>query len=291
MKANRDFLRCDHWQNFEDIETDQSLEIPRPDVQKPYPEDAELIDLVPPDKLTIGDTPLKEVVGSRKSQRLYSDEPITIEELSFMLWATQGIREVISSDDIKYYYRTIPSGGNRHALETYLSVHNVTSLDPGLYRYLPLEHKLVVIRKDSQIAEQVSQATFDQTSSDNGQDFHFVRDSAVTFIWSTIPYRMEWRYHLASHKMIAIEAGHACQNLYLSCGAVGAGACAIGAFDRSAMDDVLGLDGGDESVYMLPQLGKYLGNNYVFLFIITYRSSGSSFFEKFKFKSSLCKGE
>jgi len=258
MKANRDFLRCDHWQNFEDIETDQRLEIPRPDVQKPYPEDAELIELVAPDKLTIGDTALKEVVGSRKSQRLYSDEPITIEELSFMLWATQGIREVISSDDDKYYYRTIPSGGNRHALETYLSVHNVRSLDPGLYRYLPLDHKLLVMRKDSKIAEQVNRATRDQTSTKDGKDFYFVRDSAVTFIWTTIPYRMEWRYHLAAHKMIAIEAGHACQNLYLCCGAVGAGACAIGAFDRSAMDGVLGLDGGDEFSIYVASVGRIL---------------------------------
>jgi len=173
-----------------------------------------------------------------------------------MLWSVQGIREVKSLDDTNYYYRTIPSGGNRHALETYLSVHNVTSLEPGLYRYLPLEHKLLVIRKDSKIAEQVNRATRNQTSSRDGQDYYFVQESAVTFIWTTIPYRMEWRYHLASHKMIAIEAGHACQNLYLTCGAVGAGACAIGAFDRSAMDDVLGLDGEDEFSLYVASVGK-----------------------------------
>lgn len=256
MKANRDYLRCDHWQNLDDFETDQSLEKPRPEVQKPYPEDAELIDLVHPDDLTSGGAPLKDVVANRKSHRLYTDEPISIEELSFMLWATQGIRETISFDEIKYYFRMIPSGGNRHALETYLSIHNVTSLDPGLYRYLPLEHKLLLIRKDSKIAEQVNQATFDQTSSNDGQDYYFVRDSAVTFIWSTIPYRMEWRYHLAAHKLIAIEAGHACQNLYLTCGAVGAGTCAIGAFDRSEMDEVLGLDGENEFSLYAASVGK-----------------------------------
>lgn len=59
MKGNRDFLRCDHWTNFDDFETDQDLEKPRPEVQKPYPAEAELVDLVTPDKLAIGDTPLK----------------------------------------------------------------------------------------------------------------------------------------------------------------------------------------------------------------------------------------
>lgn len=256
MKANRDFLRCDYWEYLEDIETDQRLDKPRPEVQKAYSEDSELVDLISPENFTIGDTSLREVMGSRKSHRVFTDDPISIEELTFMLWATQGIRDVTSFDEIKYYYRTIPSGGNRHALETYLGVRNVTSLDPGLYRYLPLEHKLLVIRKDFKIAEQVNQATLDQTSSQDGQEFHFVRDNAVTFIWSTIPYRMEWRYHLASHKLIAIEAGHACQNLYLASGAIGAGACAIGAFDRSAMDDVLGLDGENEFSLYAASVGK-----------------------------------
>lgn len=256
MKANRDFLRSDEWTDFDNIETDQCLDKPRPEVQKPYPENADLIDLVPPEEFTMGDAPLKQVIGNRKSHRWFTDEPLSLEELSFMLWATQGIRDVLSSEGNKYYYRVIPSGGNRHALETYLSIHNVTSIETGLYRYLPVDHKLLVVRKDPEISKQVSKATFDQTSSKDEQPFYFVKDSAVTFIWTTVPYRMEWRYNIVSHKMIAIEAGHACQNLYLVCGAVGAGTCAMGAIDRIALDKVLGVDGEDEfSLYVAP-VGK-----------------------------------
>ena len=255
MQANRDFLRCDHWADFDDFETDQSLGKPRPEVQKPYPEGAELIDLIPPEELTVGAAPLRKVIGERKSHRVFSDAPLSLEELSFMLWAAQGIREVKTFGEDSYYYRSIPSGGNRHALETYLSVHNVTSLETGLYRYLPVEHKLLVERLDTDIAGQVDVATFEQSSA----GFRFVRDSAVTFIWTAVPYRMEWRYHLAAHKMIAIEAGHACQNLYLCCGAVNAGACAIGAFDRKAMDKVLDLDGEDEFSLYVASVGKLPG--------------------------------
>ncbi len=256
MKANRDFLRADQWVDFDRLKTDQSLGKPRPDVQKLYPENAELIDLVPPEDIAVGDAPLKQMMGNRKSHRWFTNEPLSLEELSFMLWATQGIREVKSSEGIDYYYRVIPSGGNRHTLETYLSIHNVNSLETGLYRYLPLDHKLLVIRKDPEISKQVSEATFDQTGSKDKQLFYFVRDSAVTFIWTTVPYRMEWRYNVVSHKMIAIEAGHACQNLYLACGAVGAGACAMVAFDRKGLDKVLDVDGEDEfSLYVAP-VGK-----------------------------------
>jgi SagB-type dehydrogenase family enzyme len=86
-----------------------------------------------------------------------------------------------------------------------------------------------------------------------------VERSAVTFIWTAIPYRTEWRYGPAASKLIAVDAGHLCQNLYLACGAIGAGMVAVGAFDRIVMDQVLGVDGEDEfSIYCAP-VGKLPG--------------------------------
>jgi SagB-type dehydrogenase family enzyme len=67
---------------------------------------------------------------------------------------------------------------------------------------------------------------------------------------------MEWRYGLAAHKVIAIDAGHVCQNLYLACEAIGAGTCAIAAYDQEAMDDLVGLDGKDEFTIYLAPVGK-----------------------------------
>ena len=80
--------------------------------------------------------------------------------------------------------------------------------------------------------------------------------AAVTFIWTAVPYRMEWRYSLAAHKVIALDAGHVCQNLYLACEAVGAGTCAIAAYDQQELDELLGLDGDTEFAVYLAPVGK-----------------------------------
>ena len=82
--------------------------------------------------------------------------------------------------------------------------------------------------------------------------------AAAVFIWATIPYRTGWRHGLAAHKLIALDAGHVCQNLYLACESIGCGTCAIGAYDQEKMDAFLGVDGKDElAVYAAP-LGKAL---------------------------------
>jgi SagB-type dehydrogenase family enzyme len=78
----------------------------------------------------------------------------------------------------------------------------------------------------------------------------------VVFVWTTIPYRMEWRYGIAAHKVIALDAGHVCQNLYLACEAVRAGTCAIAAYDQQAMDSLLGVDGVEEFTIYLASVGR-----------------------------------
>jgi SagB-type dehydrogenase family enzyme len=225
--------------------TDQNKGEAPPPVEKPFAEDAVRIDLVPVGKWkTIGDVDIITAIGNRKSRRTYGTEPLTLEELSFLLWATQGIRRRI---DAGHAYRTVPSAGCRHALETYLCVLNIQGLEQGVYRYLPLEHQLLVEFTDDRLADSIVSATFGQP---------YPGDAAVTFIWTAIPYRMEWRYDIAAHKVIAIDAGHVCQNLYLSCEAIGAGMCAIAAYHQEAMDQLLRIDGKDEFTLYLASVGK-----------------------------------
>ena len=95
--------------------------------------------------------------------------------------------------------------------------------------------------------KKISEVTFNQS---------FAAESAVTFIWTAIPYRMEWRYDLTAHKVIAIEAGHVCQNLYLACEAIDAGICAIAAYDQEKMDELLKVDGQDEISVYIAAAGK-----------------------------------
>ena len=102
-------------------------------------------------------------------------------------------------------------------------------------------------KKDPALPSSVSEASRGQV---------FVGQGAVVFIWTTIPYRAEWRFSLVAHKMIAIDVGHVCQNLYLAAESIGAGCCAIAAYDQEKMDALLGVDGSDEfSIYAAP-VGK-----------------------------------
>jgi SagB-type dehydrogenase family enzyme len=78
----------------------------------------------------------------------------------------------------------------------------------------------------------------------------------VTFIWTVIPSRTEWRYAEASYKVIALDAGHVCQNLYLACEAIGAGTCAIAAYNQDLSDSLVGVDGNEEFVVYLSPVGK-----------------------------------
>ena len=224
---------------------DQHRGVPPPPLEKPYPKDAKRINLIPLGQWkSISGIDLETAIRNRQSHRRFKRVPLTLEELSFLLWATQGIKKRL---DPGTAMRTVPSAGARHALETYICVLNVEDLKPGFYRYLPLEHQLLVEFQDDQAAVKLGTATFGQS---------FVGSGAVTFIWTTIPYRMEWRYGAAAHKTIALDAGHVGQNLYLACEAIGAGTCAVAAYDQDLMDQLLGVDGTDEFVIYLAPVGK-----------------------------------
>ena len=95
---------------------------------------------------------LVTAIGDRQSHRNFSPEPLTLDELSFLLWATQGVRQQITHGAV---LRTVPSAGNRHALETYLAVQRVNGVEPGLYRYLPLDHQLLNLFDEEQMPQKV----------------------------------------------------------------------------------------------------------------------------------------
>ena len=257
MEDYRKFLKSDRWEEWRKSETDQKKGVPVPPSQKSYPEGSKLITLVSPENLTVGKMPLVEVIKHRRSHRKFSEEPLTLEELSFLLWATQGIstKEALAGRANEFRevsafpraaFRTVPSGGARHPFETYLLVNRVNELQPGLYRYLPLENKLCSLFADADLTRRVHGACYEQ----------YVKDSAVTFIWTVIPYRTEWRYSIVSPKIIAQDSGHMCQNLYLACEAIGAGTCAVGAYDQEKMDQALRVDGKEEFAIYVAPVGK-----------------------------------
>ena len=247
INAYRLFLKDSIRKVIDFSQTDQNRGKAPPPIEKPYLPDAKRIDLFTYDQFKdIGNINLKTAIKNRESHRSYSHQPLSMEELSLLLWATQGIRQQLDSG---HALRTVPSAGCRHAFETYLCVLNVNDLNQGIYRYMPLEHQLLFEFTEDNLNQRIVRAVL-------GQSYPGV--AAVTFIWTTIPYRMEWRYGIAAHKVIAIDAGHVCQNLYLTCEAIGAGACAIAAYDQEEMDKLLRIDGHDEFTIYLASVGKKL---------------------------------
>jgi len=245
IETYRQFLKSDLWEKFGETQTDQQKRLPAPPLQKPYSEGAPLIDLVAPADLTVGTMPLLDAINRRQSHRRFTDATLTLEELSFLLWATQGVHEVWRGGIAAR--RTVPSAGARHPFETYLLINRVAGVEPGLYRYLSLDHKLCFLRADDHLPIEVGAAC-------NGQGF--IGTGAVVFMWTVTPYRTEWRYSFISPKIIALDAGHVCQNLYLACEAIGAGTCAIGAYNQAALDEVLGVDGEEEFAIYVAPVGK-----------------------------------
>ena len=235
-ESGRSFLKSGDWDQWARTKTDQRNKVPMPPQQKQIPEGVALIDLPNPDTLTCGSCSLREVLAKRRSSRGAKDVPLTLAHLSYLLWATQGIS---GNNPMR---RTSPSAGARHPFETYLYIRLVEGLPEGLYRYLPLSHQLLALSTPGECERLLAQAACNQP---------FVSGGAATFIWTAIPYRTEWRYDTLSHKVIAIDAGHVCQNLYLAATAIDFGVCAIGAYDQQKMDQLIGVDGQDEFVVYL----------------------------------------
>ncbi len=230
---------------FPGLLSDQRRGIARPPVEKAYDPQATLIALPPPAEIVLQKPNILDCIRDRKSRRQYTDQRLSLQELSYLLWATQGFRA--GTPDRMRIFRTVPSGGARHPFETYLAVMRVESLAQGIYRYLPVEHKLLYLFPVEDLPTELTAGTLDQP---------FVGRAAVTLIWSAIPYRCEWRYTIEAKKIILQDSGHLCQNLYLACESIGCGTVAIGAYHQQLMDRLLQLDGEDEFVVYLAPVGK-----------------------------------
>ncbi len=241
-KQGRYFLKDSIRKTVDFSMTDQNMGVEPPPVQKPCPPEATRVEL--PDPARLGNIPLADAIGRRGSRRKFREEYLSLEELSFLLWATQGLKGAPSEG---HAFRTVPSAGCRHAIETYLAIFRVKGLEKGIYRYLPVEHQLTEVSRPEAIERLTVGAALNQKFAGSG---------AATFIWTAIPYRMEWRYGEAAYKVISLDAGHICQNLYLACEAIEAGTCAIAAYDQERANALVGVDGEEEFVIYMAPVGK-----------------------------------
>lgn len=189
---------------------------------------------LPAPRLT-GDLPLEESLSQRRSVREYSPEPLSLEDVSQLLWAAQGI----TSDN---GLRTAPSAGALYPLEIFLAAGNVTGLAPGAYRYIPEGHQLAITR-DTDIREALSQAAVGQAS---------VRNAAAVFVIAGVYSRTTQKYGDRGRMYVHIEVGHSGQNICLQAMALNLGAVPVGAFDDNRVKELLGMEEDESPLYIIP---------------------------------------
>lgn len=240
IQQNRAFMKSEFGEEFE---SDQQKGLTQPPLSKPA-SSTELIRLTMDFAEAIAEHDYLKLLQERKSTRVYKDQPLTLDQLAFLLWSTQGVKSIRGNNYAAL--RPVPSAGARHPFETYLAVFQIEELKKGIYHYLPLEHALEFIAEEEDLEEAVSKSLCDQK---------WAAKAPVVFYYSVVPYRSEWRYSNRSHRVMLLDAGHVMQNVYLSSHAIGCGTCAIAAFEQQTADRLLRLDGEEEFVVYAAPVG------------------------------------
>ncbi len=225
------------WLELDANETDKLKRLPKPSCVKTY-ENSKMIEL-DKDISAVSKKTLNDVINSRRSTRKYQDKNLSFKEFSYLCLNTSSIREFGPG----YAFGVIPTGGATNSMETYVYVNKVDGLEPGLYHFMKDKNNIELIDKEL-TREDVNKAI-------RGQ----LRGAAVIFFWTTYPYRSEYKYSYLSHKMIAMEAGHACQNLYLLSESIDCGCVAIAAYDQKSVDKLINVD-EEEFVIYVGAVGK-----------------------------------
>lgn len=240
-QTGKDFIRLTYYGHL--TPSEQSQEFPAPALETHYEGSGPVIHLPKPATLKPPSALLEDTITGRRSIRRFSTAPLAMEEISWLLWCTQGVQKILPSSTI----RTVPSAGARHPLDTYVLLNRVKGLTGGLYRYIALEHAVAPVRLDAKIGALIQEACL-------GQDM--VTMSAMTFFWVADIYRSAWRYSERAWRYVFLDAGHVCQNLYLGAAPLECGVCAIAAFDDQKLNTLLGVDGENQFTVYAAVVGK-----------------------------------
>lgn len=197
------------------------------------PEQAGVIAL--PEPRYASDVSIEQTLLERRSVRRYAAEPLTLGDLSQLLWAAQGITS-------NRGFRTAPSAGALYPLELYAVIGDVEGLTPGVYSYRPDGHKLVRLIEGDIRGELAGAAL--------GQDF--VKEGALTIVFTAVYQRTMVKYGERGIRYVHIEVGHAAQNVCLQAEALGLGVCTVGAFYDGRVSELLNLPDEAEPLYLVP---------------------------------------
>ncbi len=197
---------------------------------------------LPPPRIRSGVLSVEQALAYRRSHRSFRDEPLSISDISQLLWAAYGLSMPTKG------FLTCPSAGATYPLELYLVVGtedvelgNGEFLEPGSYRYLPQYHVLAYV-KPGRIKEEIYRACLSQK---------WVLQAKANIVIAADYERTTRYYGERGIRYVILEAGHCAQNIYLEATALGLGAVAIGAFYDDELGEATGLREGVQPVYMV----------------------------------------
>ncbi len=202
---------------------------------------------------------LWEAIARRRSVRSFAGEPLTLQELSQLLWASAGATHIAPN----HLYRAAPSAGGLYPIETYVAVRAVDDLDAGIYHYRvagvereangPGER---VFPAQGHALEQIGTLDLSAPLAEAALDQGMVARAAAVFVWTAVYERSRWKYRERAYRYVYLDAGHMAAQLSLAAAALGLGSCQIGAFYDSEVDTLLGVDGVDEGTVYLSAVGR-----------------------------------
>ena len=201
----------------------------------PTPTPAPATTLKLPEPRLKSEVSLEETLFKRRSVREYAKLPLTLEDVSQLLWATQGLTT-------EWGGRTAPSAGALYPLEVYLVVGNVENLAPGVYKYKPERHELVKVGDDD-VREELAKAALGQT---------WVKEGAIDIVIAAVYERTTRKYGDRGVRYVQMEAGHAAQNIYLQAAALNLGMVTVGAFYDDRVKEILGMPRNEVPLYVIP---------------------------------------
>jgi len=180
---------------------------------------------------------LDKVLRERRSVREFKPEPLSLGQLGYLLWASTGIGRTEDG----YEFRTAPSAGALYPIETYVVVNDVRKLEPGLYHYAIRSHELERL-KTADLRRPIAMAALGQA---------MCAAAPVVFVWTAIVARSKWKYRQRAYRYIYLDAGHIGENLALAAVSLGLGTCQIGALFDDEVNNILDIDGTEETaIYM-----------------------------------------
>ena len=185
-----------------------------------------------------GEMPLETTIKRRRTIRSFRSETITIDQISQLLWAAQGI----TAD--KGYFRAAPSGGALYPMDVYsvVGAGSVSGMDNGVYHYSSRDHSLSLV-KTGDMRVRLARAALSQM---------WMAKAPLNFIITAEYDRIRIKYGIRGIRYAMIEAGHIGQNIFLQSEALGLSAGIVGAFHDNDVIKVAGIPVSHEPLLIMP---------------------------------------